>query len=86
MKTIDLNCDLGDSPDPNIFESAIKMLHYIDSCNIACGMHGASRDHIVLYIQNAIKNGIKIGAHPSYPDINGYGRNFVKISEVSRPN
>lgn len=80
MKTFDLNCDLGDSPDPHIFESAIKMLPYINSCNIACGMHGASMHHIGLYIQNAIKTRIKIGAHPSYPDRNGYGREYVQIS------
>jgi len=52
---------------------------YINSCNIACGFHGGDPLTIENTIVNAIKYDLRIGAHPSYPDLAGFGRREMKI-------
>ena len=76
---IDLNCDMGESfgrftvgNDENIFP-------YITSCNIACGFHGGDPVHMERTIGLALKHGVQIGAHPSYPDLNGFGRRKMQL-------
>ncbi len=57
-----------------------EIMPYIDMANLACGFHAS--DPVVMHrsVKNAIKNGVKIGAHPSYPDLNGFGRRDMKCS------
>ena len=76
---IDINCDLGESygrfkvgNDKNVFP-------YLTSCNIACGFHGGDPLHMEETIQLALRYGVKIGAHPSYPDLGGFGRRRMHI-------
>ena len=52
---------------------------YITSCNIACGYHGGDPLCIENTIQNALKHGVQIGAHPGYPDLIGFGRRRMHI-------
>lgn len=78
MKTIDLNCDMGElkpSQKEN-FDEAI--MPFISSCNIACGFHSGSPQLIEKTIKSAIKHGVKIGAHPSYNDRENFGRVSIK--------
>lgn len=75
MKRIDINCDLGEG----VIGEALLM-PYISSCNIACGGHFGNKDTIDETIVLAIKHGVKIGAHPSFPDQINFGRKLVKIS------
>ncbi len=75
MKMIDVNCDLGEGV---IGESLL--MPYISSCNIACGGHVGNKDTIDETIELAIKNKVKIGAHPSFPDQVNFGRKMLKIS------
>ena len=69
MATIDLNADLGEG-DP--FDD--ELLQIVSSCNIACGGHAGNESSMAATVQNAIANGVAVGAHPSYPDREGFGR------------
>lgn len=69
MPTIDLNADLGEG-DPYDAE----LLKIVSSCNIACGGHAGDEVSMRVTIASAIANGVAIGAHPSYPDRDGFGR------------
>ncbi len=55
---------------------------YITSCNIACGFHGGDPMHIENTIKNAMQHGVQIGAHPSYPDLAGFGRRKMKLEKT----
>ena len=54
---------------------------HITSCNIACGFHGGDPLTIERTIQQAIVHGVRIGAHPAYPDLMGFGRRNMDISK-----
>jgi len=73
-KFIDLNCDMGESYYDKKIGCDEKILPFITSCNIACGFHGGDPETISKTILLAIQNNIKIGAHPSFRDIEGFGR------------
>jgi len=66
---MDINCDLGEG----IAHDRLIM-PYINRCNIACGAHAGSKDLIIKTIQMAQEYGVDIGAHPSYPDRENFGR------------
>lgn len=76
---IKLNCDLGEG------YGAWKMPHdqfimpYIDMANIACGFHAGDPLVIQKTLQWAIESNVSIGAHPSYPDRQGFGRRSMQI-------
>jgi UPF0271 protein len=75
IDNLDINCDLGEGYE---HDSAIMPL--IQSCNIACGGHAGDEKTIRRTIRLAKKNGVKIGAHPSYPDRENFGRKKMDIS------
>lgn len=81
QKSIDINCDLGESINPQQWEADSRLMPYISSCNIACGGHAGNQESIKVTITNAIHNQLNIGAHPSYPDKDNFGRVTMKISE-----
>lgn len=55
------------------------IMPYITRCNIACGAHAGSKDLIIKTIQIAQEYGVEIGAHPSYPDRENFGRISMKM-------
>lgn len=55
------------------------IMPYITSCNIACGMHGGDPITIAKTVECAIKHKVRIGAHPSFPDLAGFGRKMMDI-------
>ncbi len=65
----DINCDLGEG----ITDDA-ALLPLISSCNIACGGHAGDEDSIEKVVRLALDLGVKIGAHPSFPDPENFGR------------
>ena len=79
MPAIDLNADLGEG-DPYDAE----LLAIVSSCNIACGGHAGDEASMRATIASAISNNVAIGAHPSYPDRDGFGRrsNFLAGDEL----
>lgn len=59
----------------------IEIMPYITSCNVACGFHGGDPLHIENTLKNAKAHNLKVGAHPGYPDLNGFGRRNMDLSE-----
>ncbi len=73
---IDINCDLGEGSPYD--EELMKL---ISSCNIACGGHYGNSDTITSAIKLAQRYGVKVGAHPSYPDTENFGRKVLDIDQ-----
>lgn len=71
---IDINCDLGESTHQRPLPDQAALFPYLSSCNIACGFHGGDPLFIEQAIRQAIAHGLRIGAHPSYPDRMNFGR------------
>jgi UPF0271 protein len=79
-RTIDLNCDMGESYGAWRMGADAEIMPLITSANIACGFHGGDPATIRETVQFAVKHGVAIGAHPSLPDLQGFGRRAMKIS------
>src|SRR3982750_1083096 len=80
MKKIDLNCDMGESYSAWRMGADAEVMPHISSANIACGFHGGPPATIRKTVRLAVDHGVAIGAHPSLPDIQGFGRRVMKIS------
>ena len=80
MKRIDLNCDMGESYGAWKMGADGEVMPHISSANIACGFHGGDPATIRKTVRLAIDHGVAIGAHPSLPDLSGFGRRVMKIS------
>jgi UPF0271 protein len=74
MKTIDINCDLGESFGVYKLGQDAEIMPYISSANIACGFHAGDPRVMVQTARLAKKHGVAVGAHPGYPDLVGFGR------------
>ena len=75
-----LNCDLGESFGAWTMGMDEAVMPHIDQANIACGFHGGDPMVIQRTLKLAGEHGIMIGAHPSYPDLVGFGRRSIKHS------
>ena len=77
---ININCDLGEG-----LNNEHIILPLIDSCNVACGGHAGDNASMIECVEISIRNKVKIGAHPSYPDKINFGRKKINIppSELS---
>ena len=80
MKHIDLNCDMGESYGAWKMGADAEVMPHITSANIACGFHGGDPATIRKTVRLALDHGVAVGAHPSLPDIQGFGRRAMKIS------
>ncbi|MGN7297531.1 5-oxoprolinase subunit PxpA [Ferdinandcohnia sp. SAFN-114] len=80
MKTIDLNCDLGESFGAYKIGKDEEVLSFISSANIACGFHAGDPHVINQTVQLAKKYGVAIGAHPGFQDLVGFGRRAMAVS------
>jgi 5-oxoprolinase (ATP-hydrolysing) subunit A len=79
-KIVDLNCDMGESYGAWKMGDDAGVMPYITSANIACGFHAGDPATIRKTVQLALDHGVAIGAHPSLPDLQGFGRRAMKIS------
>ena len=75
-RIIDINCDVGEG-----IGNEADLFPMISSCNIACGGHAGSKESIRQSIELAIKYNVRVGAHPSYPDRENFGRVSMNISD-----
>ena len=71
---IDLNADLGEG-----CASDAELLTLVSSANIACGFHAGDAQTMQACVREAIKNGVAIGAHPSFPDRENFGRRAMQL-------
>lgn len=79
-KTIDLNCDMGESFGAWQMGNDAALMDYVSSVNIACGFHAGDATVIRKTIETAIKKQVAVGAHPSFPDLQGFGRRAMSLS------
>ncbi|NQV94078.1 MAG: 5-oxoprolinase subunit PxpA [Sphingomonadales bacterium] len=77
---IDLNADLGEDDSPTGIAGDIAIMDIVSSCNIACGGHAGSPEIMRTMLAAAKARAIAPGAHPSYPDRIGFGRESIDIS------
>lgn len=71
---IDLNADLGEG-----CASDAALLQLVSSTNIACGFHAGDAQTMLASVREALKNGVAIGAHPSFPDRENFGRTAMTL-------
>jgi len=74
VKTIDLNCDMGESFGAYKLGMDDEVIQYITSANIACGWHAGDPLVMDTTVKMAVERGVGVGAHPGYPDLLGFGR------------
>ena len=77
--TVDLNCDTGELEDAR-HEAAL--MQYVTSANIACGGHAGDEASMERTARLAIARGVRIGAHPGYPDRANFGRIAIPMPAV----
>jgi UPF0271 protein len=79
-RTIDLNCDMGESYGAWKMGADAGVMPYITSANIACGFHAGDPATVRKTVRLAVDAGVAVGAHPSLPDLMGFGRRVMRIS------
>ena len=77
---IDLNSDMGESYGAYTIGADDEVLRWVTSANVACGWHGGDPSVMRRTIQRAKELGVRVGAHPSYPDLLGFGRRMMQIT------
>jgi UPF0271 protein len=78
-RTIDLNADVGEATDPAGMEVERTLLGLVTSVHVACGGHAGDDDSMQRTVADALERGVRVGAHPSYPDREGFGRQPMEI-------
>lgn len=79
--TMKLNCDLGESFGAWHMTADDKIMPFVDMASIACGFHAGDPLVMQRAIHFAKLHKVTIGAHPSYPDLQGFGRRSMKIAK-----
>ncbi|MEY8848631.1 5-oxoprolinase subunit PxpA [Psychroserpens sp. XS_ASV72] len=74
-KRIDINCDLGEG-----LGNEAQLMRYLSSCNVACGGHAGDLKTMKTVVDLAKRYGVKVGAHPSFPDKSNFGRVEIDMS------
>lgn len=83
---IDLNADMGESFGPWVMGADEDLLAIITSANIACGFHAGDWDTMAATMRSAVAHEVGIGAHPGFPDLQGFGRRRIDMSHKSAGN
>lgn len=81
MKSIDLNCDMGESFGAYRLGMDDQVMKYITSANVACGWHAGDPLVMNQTVKLAKENQVGIGAHPGYPDLSGFGRRSMACTK-----
>lgn len=79
-KKIDLNCDMGEAFGAWPMGNDSVLMELISSANIACGFHAGDATIMRKTAQLAIEKNVAIGAHPAFPDLQGFGRRNMQLS------
>ena len=77
--SVDLNSDMGEGFGPWAMGDDAGLLDIVTSANIACGFHAGDPDTMAKTMALAVKKGVGIGAHPGFPDLQGFGRRQMHI-------
>lgn len=79
MTRVDLNADMGESFGPWTMGDDAALLQTVTSANIACGAHAGDPSVMAQTMRIARQNGVGIGAHPGFADLQGFGRRRLNI-------
>ena len=77
---ININCDLGEKSKFHSIENDPALLDIVNSANVACGFHAGDDESMNQVVQISKKNGVSIGAHPSFNDPENFGRQRMNLS------
>ena len=77
---IDLNCDMGESFGAWKMGNDVAILDHVTSANIACGFHAGDPVTMHGVVRAALEKGVKVGAHPGFQDLAGFGRRSMQVS------
>lgn len=77
---IDLNCDMGESFGQYKLGDEAAVMPFISSANIACGLHAGDPLVMQSVIRLAKEHGVAVGAHPGWPDLQGFGRREMNLT------
>jgi len=83
---IDFNCDMGESFGMYKMGLDEEVIKHITSANIACGFHAGDPNWMRSTVKLAEEHGVAIGAHPSFPDLSGFGRRTMNASALEVKN
>jgi UPF0271 protein len=78
-RSIDLNADVGEATNPEGIERERALLALVTSANVACGGHAGDEASMTDTVAAALAHSVRVGAHPSYPDRPGFGRQPMDI-------
>jgi len=83
---ININCDLGEKSKFHSIENDPELLNIINSANIACGYHAGDEQTMDMVIKISKRNGVSVGAHPSFNDPDNFGRKRMDLnsSEIKK--
>ena len=77
---ININCDLGEKSKHHSNENDPELLKIVNSANVACGFHAGDDDSMREVVKISKENGVSIGAHPSFKDLENFGRKRINLS------
>ena len=83
---VDLNADMGESFGAWAMGNDAALLDIVTSANVACGFHAGDPDVMARTMRMAVEKGVGIGAHPGFPDLQGFGRRRMEVSHASLAN
>ena len=80
LMEININCDLGEKSKHHSNKHDPELLRIVNSANVACGFHAGDEETMKQVITISKKNGVSIGAHPSFNDPENFGRSRMNLS------
>lgn len=80
IKTMDINCDMGESFANWVLGQDPVMMRRITAANVACGFHAGDAVTMLDTVRLAKANGVAVGSHPGFPDLLGFGRRVMRIT------
>ena len=80
MTAINLNADMGESYGAWHMGNDDALLRIVRSANIACGFHAGDPMHMAKTVEVAVANGVSLGAHPAFADLQGFGRRVMHLT------
>lgn len=86
MPKVDLNADMGEGFGPWPMGDDAALLDIVTSANVACGFHAGDPDVMARTMRLAVENGVGIGAHPGFPDLQGFGRRRMEVPHATLAN
>lgn len=81
-----INCDMGEAFGLYRMGDDEGLMPLIDIANVACGFHASDFNHMRATVRLAKRHGVRVGAHPSLPDLQGFGRREMKIGREEMAN